>query len=175
VESTSESIHQRGEGHAAAAVEPHRRCNVSGFRGYATDEPVPTLQQILEGVEPANSQPIRVDITPGSRWRYSGGGFMIIQQLLMDVTGEQFPELMRRVVLQKVGMKDNFFEEPLPKKLTVRAARGHGQSGQKIRGNWHVYPEMAAGGLWTTPSDLARLVIELQRSKAGKSEKILSA
>ncbi|HKY42511.1 MAG TPA: serine hydrolase domain-containing protein, partial [Pyrinomonadaceae bacterium] len=145
---------------------------VSGFRGYATDEPVPTLLQILQGIAPANSKPILVDITPGSQWRYSGGGFMITQQLLMDVTGEQFPELMRRVVLQKVGMKDSFFEESLPKK---RAARGHEESGQKIKGDWHVYPEMAAGGLWTTPTDLARLVIELQRSKAGKSEKILSA
>ena len=148
---------------------------VSGFRGYATDEPVPTLLQILDGAKPANSQPIRVDTAPGSQWRYSGGGFMITQQLMIDVTGEQFPQLMRRVVLQKVGMNDSFFENPLPQKLTLRAARGHGESGQKVKGDWHVYPEMAAGGLWTTPSDLARLVIELQRSKAGKSEKILSA
>ena len=148
---------------------------VSGFRGYAIDEPVPTLLQLLDGVKPANSQPIRVDVTPGSQWRYSGGGFMITQQLLMDVTGEQFPELMRRVVLQKVGMNESFFENPLPRKLTVHAARGHGESGQKVKGDWHVYPEMAAGGLWTTPTDLARLVIELQRTKAGKSEKILSA
>ena len=147
---------------------------VSGFIGYAPDEPVPTLQQILDGVKPANSQPIRVDVTPGSQWRYSGGGFMITQQLLIDVTSEQFPELMRRIVLEKAGMNDSYFEQPLPKELMARAARGHGESGQKIKGNWHVYPEMAAGGLWTTPSDLARLVIELQRSKAGKSEKLLS-
>lgn len=147
----------------------------SGFRGYAAGEPVPTLKQILDGVAPANSKPIRVDTTPGSQWRYSGGGFLIVQQLLIDVTRDQFPDLMRRVVLQKMGMNDSFFENPLPEKLTARAARGHGESGQKIKGNWFVYPEMAAGGLWTTPSDLARLVIELQRSKAGKSDKILSA
>ena len=147
---------------------------VSGFTGYATDEPVPTLLQILDGVKPANSQPIRVDSTPGSQWRYSGGGFMVVQQLLIDVAGERFPELMRRIVLQKMGMKDSTFAQPLPGRLAARAARGHRETGEKIKGNWHIYPEMAAGGLWTTPSDLARLVIELQRSKAGKSEKVLS-
>lgn len=148
---------------------------VSGFRGYAIDEPVPTLLQLLDGVKPVNSQPIRVDVTPGSQWRDSGGGFMITQQLMLDVTGNQFPELMRRVVLQRAGMNDSYFENPLPQKLRARAARGHGESGQKVKGDWHIYPEMAAGGLWTTPTDLARLVIELQRSKAGKSEKVLSA
>lgn len=148
---------------------------VSGFIGYATDEPVPTLQQTLDGVKPANSQPIRVDSAPGFQWRYSGGGFMVVQQLLIDVTGERFPELMSRLVLQKVGMKNSTFEQPLPARLAARAARGHRETGEMVKGNWHIYPEMAAGGLWTTPSDLARLVIELQRSNAGKSEEILSA
>ena len=148
---------------------------VSGFGGYAVDQPVPTLLQILDGVKPANSQPIRVDTVPGTTWRYSGGGFLVVQQLLIDVTGEPFPDLMRRMVLQKVGMTDSTFELPLPQKLAVRAARGHSESGEKVKGDWHIYPEMAAGGMWTTPSDLARLVIELQRSKASKSDKVLTA
>lgn len=147
----------------------------SGFGGYAVDEPVPTLLQILDGEKPANSQPIRVDTTPGTQWRYSGGGFLVVQQLLIDVTGEPFPDLMRRRVFQKVGMNDSTFELRLPQKLAMRAARGHRESGEKVKGDWHIYPEMAAGGMWTTPSDLARLVIELQRSKAGKSNNLLSA
>ena len=147
----------------------------SGFGGYAAGEPVPTLHQILDGVKPANSKPIRVDIMPGLQWRYSGGGFLVVQQLLIDSTGEEFPKLMRRLVLQKVGMNDSTLEVPLPKKLAARAARGHRESGEKIKGDWHTYPELAAGGMWSTPSDLARLVIELQEAKAGKSSRILSS
>jgi CubicO group peptidase (beta-lactamase class C family) len=147
----------------------------SGFGGYAVDEPVPTLLQILDGVKPANSQPIRVDTTPGTQWRYSGGGFLVVQQLLVDVIGKPFPDLMRRMVFQKVGMNDSTFELRLPQKLAMRAARGHRESGEKVKGDWHIYPEMAAGGMWTTPSDLARLVIELQRSHAGWSNNLLAA
>ena len=136
---------------------------------------MPTLHQILDGAKPANSKPIRVDIEPGTQWRYSGGGFLVVQQLLIDSTGEEFPELMRRLVLQKVGMNDSTLEVPLPKKLEGRAARGHRESGEKIKGDWHTYPELAAGGMWSTPSDLARLVIELQRAKAGKSARLLTS
>lgn len=147
----------------------------SGFVGYAAGEPVPTLHQILDGATPANSKPIRVDITPGTQWRYSGGGFLVVQQLLIDLTGEAFPELMHRLVLQKAGMNDSTFETPLPKKLHGRAARGHRESGEKVKGDWHTYPELAAGGMWTTPSDLARLVIELQSARAGKSVRLLTS
>ena len=147
----------------------------SGFGGYAAGEPVPTLLQILDGAKPANSRPIRVDTTPGSQWRYSGGGFLVVQQLLIDLTGEEFPGLMRRLVLQKVGMNDSTFEVPLPKRLEGRAARGHRESGEKIKGDWHTYPELAAGGMWSTPSDLARLVIELQNAKARKSARLLTS
>ena len=147
----------------------------SGFGGYADGEPVLTLLQILDGAKPANSKPIRVDITPGSQWRYSGGGFLVVQQLLIDFTGEDFSDPMRQLVLQKVGMNDSTLEVPLLMNLAAGAARGHRESGEKIKGDWHTYPELAAGGMWSTPSDLARFVIELQKSKAGKSARFLTA
>ena len=147
---------------------------VSGFMGYAADEPVPTLAQILDGLAPANSDPIRVDTVPGTQWRYSGGGFTVLQQLLMDVTGKPFPEFMQEAVLQKLGMKHSTFEQPLPVDMSAQAARAHWENGRKVTGNWFTYPEMAAAGLWTTPSDLARLAIEIQRSKAGERNRVLS-
>jgi CubicO group peptidase (beta-lactamase class C family) len=147
---------------------------VSGLTGYASDEQLPTLRQILDGIKPANSEPIRIDTVPGAQWRYSGGGFLVLQQLLIDVTNKPFSEILSEVVLQKLEMKESTFQQPLPLNLRSRAARGHLPNGEKVNGDWFVYPEMASGGLWTTPSDLARFVIELQRSKAGKSDRVLS-
>src|SRR6185503_12487962 len=86
---------------------------VPGFLGYPSDKPLPELRQILEGEKPANSAPIRVDMTPGAKFRYSGGGYVILQQLMMDVTGKPFPELMQTMFLQKLGMTHSTFQQPL--------------------------------------------------------------
>jgi CubicO group peptidase (beta-lactamase class C family) len=146
---------------------------VHGFPGYAVDAPMPTLIQILNGEKPANTAAIRADIAPGSRYRYSGGGYTVMQQLCMDVTGKSFPELTRELVLVPAGMLQSTYENPLPKPLEASAATAHGRNSDKVQGRWHIYPEMAAAGLWTTPSDLARYAIEVQHSLAGQS-KILS-
>jgi CubicO group peptidase (beta-lactamase class C family) len=147
---------------------------VHGFAGYASDTTVPTLLQVLDGVTPANSKPIRVDIAPGTKYRYAGGGYVVLQQLLMDVTGKQSPPFMQATVLKRIGITSSTYEQPLPKERWSQAAIGHRSDGEKVKGNWHTYPEMAAAGLWTTPRDLARFAIEIQRSLAGKSNRILS-
>lgn len=147
---------------------------VHGFAGYASEEPVPTLVQVLDGVKPANSEPIRVDIAPGTKWRYAGGGYVVFQQLALDVTGRPFPRFMKETVLKKIGMTSSTYGQPIPKERWPQAAVGHRPDGTKVKGNWHTYPEMAAAGLWTTPTDLARFAIEIQRSLAGKSNRVLS-
>ncbi len=147
---------------------------VHGFGGYASDAPVPTLLQLLDGVKPANSAPIRVDIAPGTKWRYAGGGYEVMQQLLLDVTGKPFPVLMQETVLKKIGRKHSTYVQPLPKERWPEVAVGHRPDGTKVKGNWHTYPELAAAGLWTTPTDLARFAIEIQRSLTGKSNRVLS-
>lgn len=149
--------------------------SVSGFPGYnSAANPMPTVLQILDGSPPANTKPVRVIRTPGTQWSYSGGGFTVVQQLLIDVTGKSFPGLMRETVLKKLGMKNSTYEQPLPKALYYKVAKAHDEKGEKIAGDWHVYPEMAAAGLWTTPSDIARFAIELQQARAGKSKRVLS-
>jgi CubicO group peptidase (beta-lactamase class C family) len=147
---------------------------VHGFPGYASDAPLPTLVQVLNGVKPANTPAIYADIAPGSEWRYSGGGFVIAQQLLLDVTGQPFPAFMKETVLAPAGMSHSTYEQPLPKSRMSETAMPYHSNGQATAGGPHVYPEMAAAGLWTTPSDLARFAIELQNALAGKST-ILSA
>lgn len=147
---------------------------VHGFRGYAEGEAVPTVVQLLDGQKPANSAAVRVDILPGSRWRYSGGGITVMQLLMTDVTGKPFPALMRELVLDKLGMKNSTYEQPLPADKTSKSAVGHRNNGEIVKGKRHTYPEMAAAGLWTTPTDLAKFAIEIQQAKAGKSKKVLS-
>jgi CubicO group peptidase (beta-lactamase class C family) len=147
--------------------------SVHGFPGYPAGRNLPTLLQILDGSKPANSAPIRVQYVPGSRGQYSGGGYTVIQQLMIDVTKLPFPQAMRELVLDPLGMKDSTFVQPPPDGFESVAAIAH-VNGTPLSSLWHVYPEMAAAGLWTTPSDLARFVIALQRARRGDADSILS-
>ena len=147
---------------------------VHGFRGYAHDERVPTLLQVLDGTPPANSDPIRVDIPPDAQFRYSGGGYCIAQQLMIDLMDKPFSEIMQEYILRPVGMNHSTYEQPLPKDKTFWAAAGYLSGGEPIDGKYHTYPEMAAAGLWTTPSDLALFAIEIMQSLYGRSERVLS-
>ncbi|MGV1760826.1 serine hydrolase domain-containing protein [Rhizobium sp. A22-96] len=135
--------------------------SVHGFPGYPVSGPVPTLVQVLEGASPANTPPIVVEGIPGLSYRYSGGGTTIAQQVVMDVLGRPFPDLMRELVLDPVGMKNSTYEQPLPPDRAMVAANGHPVNGVPVAGGWHLYPEMAAAGLWTTAGDLARLGAEM--------------
>jgi CubicO group peptidase (beta-lactamase class C family) len=124
---------------------------VHGFAGYASDAPLPTLVQVLNGEKPANSPPIVVDTEPGTVWTYSGGGYVVTQQLLQDVTGQPFPKLMRDSVLDPIGMTKSTYEQPLPASRMAEVSIPYQAEGQPVRGGPHVYPEMAPAGLWTTP------------------------
>jgi tetratricopeptide (TPR) repeat protein len=132
--------------------------------------PVPNIQQILDGVPPANSPPVRVAALPGSLWRYSGGGYTIAQLLMSEAAGEDFATLMKKRVLKPIGMRDSTFDNPLSDKWLKRAAAGVLPDGTDVPGKHHTYPEMAAAGLWTTSQDLALFAIEMQRALKGSSE-----
>lgn len=144
-----------------------------GFGGYEAGAPLPSLPQILDGQPPANSPPVRVDAVPGSVERYSGGGFVVMQLLMEESTSQPFATLMRELVLQRAGMRDSSFEQPLPAAQRDRAAAGHLQDGARVAGGSHVYPEQAAAGLWTTPSDLARFMLAVGRSYRGEPQPLL--
>lgn len=148
---------------------------VEGFRGYRRHEPVPTVPQVLDGAPPANSPPVRVERLPGMRSTYSGGGVTIAQQVMTDAARTPFPDLVRELVFEPLGMDHSTYEQPLPEERWPAAAAGHRAWNTPVDGSWYVYPEMAAAGLWTTPSDLARLAIDLQRAYAGEPDTVLSA
>jgi CubicO group peptidase (beta-lactamase class C family) len=134
---------------------------VRGFDGYERGRPLPSLLQVLNGVEPANSAPVRISTLPGEQWGYSGGGFAVLQQLMTDATGKDFPTLMERLVLKPLGMHRSVFGETLPAALRDSIAIGHKGDGSPVASGYRVQPELAAAGLWTTPSDLARWGISL--------------
>jgi len=141
---------------------------VHGFMGYPANGPLPTLRQTLQGEPPANSPPVVVDMLPGFQCRYSGGGTTIAQQAVVDVLAKSFPSLMRELVLDPLRLADSTFEQPLPTSMATRAAIGHRWSFEQVPGGWHVYPEMAAAGLWTNAGDLARLGSDLLRALRGE-------
>jgi CubicO group peptidase (beta-lactamase class C family) len=136
---------------------------VSGFPGYVSTAQVPSLVQLLDGATPANTAPIRVDVKPGSIYRYSGGGYEVMQQLVEDVTGQPFAEVARTLVLEPLGMSHSTFQQPLTGSQLAASAVGHDGRGVAIRGHRNTYPEQTAAGLWTTPSDYAQVILEIQK------------
>jgi CubicO group peptidase (beta-lactamase class C family) len=147
---------------------------VHGFPGYAPTDPIPSVVQVLDGAPPANTGAVVADTFPGAVERYSGGGTVVMQQLLVDVTGKPFPELMRELVLAPAGMTRSTFEQPLPGARAGEAARAHDEAGAVLPGGWQVYPEMAPAGLWTTPTDLARWAVAVADARAGRPGALLS-
>lgn len=147
---------------------------VHGFGGYSKGKDIPTPVQILNGEKPANSPAVMSDTVPGVRTKYSGGGYVVMQQAVEDVTGEAFPAFMHKTVLSPIGMTHSTYEQPLPESLKANASIAHFGNGKKIPGDWNTYPEMAPAGLWTTPSDLARYIIDVQQSLKGKANHVLS-
>jgi CubicO group peptidase (beta-lactamase class C family) len=146
---------------------------VHGFPGYAVDEKIPTLPQVLDGTQPANTAAVRVDMEPGTKFRYSGGGTTIAQLAIMDIEKKPYPQIAKETVLGPLNMTNSTYSQPLPDDWRKKAASGHRGDGALVPGKIHVYPEMAAAGLWTTPTDLAKFGIEVQLSYAGKSNKVL--
>lgn len=135
---------------------------VPGFPGYPAGTPVPSTEEVLRGEPPANTQAVLVDTPPGTVWRYSGGGYTIVQKLIGDATGRPFAEVLSETVLNPVGMTHSSFKQPLGETATRTAAWPHDAKGAPIPGGPHTYPELAAAGLWTTPSDLARFALAVR-------------
>ncbi len=147
---------------------------VHGFPGYAAGAAVPTLVQVLNGEAPANTAAIRMDSVPGKDWRYSGGGYTVMQQLVIDTVKETYPQFLHDTVLAPIGMRHSTYQQPLPESLLSNAAKPFNGDGTAVPGGPHTYPEMAAAGLWTTASDLCRYIIEVQNSLGGKANHVLS-
>lgn len=134
----------------------------------------PTLLQILEGMPPSANPPVRVEMTPGEAFAYSNFGYCIVELLIEDVTGRSFADVVHDMVLSQIGMNDSTLRRPLPAVLRRRAARAHESDGTPIVGWFRGADMLAAGGLWSTPSDLARFALEIALAHSGRSQRLLS-
>jgi CubicO group peptidase (beta-lactamase class C family) len=143
--------------------------NVHGAPGYPPGSAVPTLDDVLEGVAPAITAPVRVTSEPGRTYRYSAGGYCVLQKVIEIITGQSYSDAARALVLAPLRMRDSTFEQPLPPDLWDRGASAHlTLSRTPCHERWFVYPEQAVGGLWTTARDLAQIVIEVQKASTGE-------
>ncbi|WP_319479214.1 serine hydrolase [uncultured Draconibacterium sp.] len=133
---------------------------VWGFPGYDKGDTIPTVADVLDGK--GNTDSVRVYKEPGDSWMYSGGGYTIMQLMITDIGQKPFPEIMQENVLDPLGLKSSTFENPLPEKYHYIAATGYRGNGDEVEGKWPIYPEMAAAGLWTTPSQLILWAKEIQ-------------
>jgi CubicO group peptidase (beta-lactamase class C family) len=145
-----------------------------GFPGYAPNEARPTLVQILNGEKPSNVGPVKFVRPPYSGMKYSGGGVTLAQLAITDFVKQPFADFMRETILTPLGMSRSSFEQPMNDAFAAKASKSHNGAGRRMDAPWHVYPEQAAAGLWTTPSDLARFAIEVQRAIRGPKGAVLT-
>jgi CubicO group peptidase (beta-lactamase class C family) len=145
-----------------------------GFPGYHPSAPRPTTVQILDGVPPSNVGAVRLGRPPLTGYKYSGGAVTIQELALSDALQKPFAQIMREYVLNPIGMTNSTYEQPLPTAREKQAAHAHDRDGLLRDAPWHVYPEHAAAGLWTTSTDLAKFAIEVQQALAGRSTRVLT-
>jgi CubicO group peptidase (beta-lactamase class C family) len=146
---------------------------IAGFLGYVKGETIPSIPEILDGK--GNTDPVRVYKKPGGDWSYSGGGYTIMQHMNTDIDQKQFPEIMQEYVLDPLGMKSSTYENPLPEEYHSIAATGYNFDGTQVEGKWWIHPEMAAAGLWTTPSELILWGTEIQQIFQTQKDGLLKA
>lgn len=150
--------------------------NLPNFEGYFSstkESDIPNILQILQGEKPSKNIPIELLDTPGEKYSYSGGGYLIVQKLMEELTQKSFPILAAENIFKPLNMYSSTFEILWPNHLLKNIAIGYSDEGP-IEGAWKIYPEAAAAGIWTTPTDLAQFVIEIQNAFDGKDNKILS-
>jgi len=148
--------------------------SVHGFPGYARNSKIPNLPEVLNGAAPANTGAVRSVFEPGLQFQYSGGGTTISQLIVSDVTGMTYDQFMYEKVLHPMGMVHSSYAQPPVKSNLSNVATGYRSDGEEVELKFHVYPEQAAAGLWTTPTDLCRYIIETQLAYEGKSSKVLN-
>ena len=147
---------------------------IHGFPGYEVTATLPTVEQVLSGQQPANTKEVKPAFAPGKRMQYSGGGTTVTQLILTTVTGQPYDQFLQKEVLDPMGMAGSFYTKAPPAGKKPLLATAYHEDGEAVKGKYHVYPEMAAAGLWTNPTDLGKYIIETQLSYAGKSSKVLS-
>lgn len=137
-----------------------------GFGDYRTDEALPTLEQALAAPRASDGRaaaPIAVSIEPGSRFRYSGGGYLVLELLVEELSGESFETFVDRELLQPLGMTHSGYADL---SATAHSAKSYDSGGKPAP--IYRYASSAATGFTTSAGDMIRFVTaELDTSEGG--------
>ena len=148
--------------------------NIHGFPGYKKDASLPLITEILKGKKPSNTEAIHSQFEPGLKFQYSGGGTLVSQLIIMDITNQPYDEYMLQNVLKPMGMTNSLYTQPPTEDKKQLLATAYHTNGKRVNGKYYIYPELAAAGLWTNPTDLCNYIIETQLSYQNKSCKVLA-
>ena len=140
--------------------------SVHGFMGYSISDTIPTINQILNGERPANNNPVCPMYVPGEHFEYSGGGSMVIMKILEDNISRNYDSIMLALVLMPLRMTNSTFSQPLSSRYK-NYAYGYDKDMNVLKENYYIYPELAAGGLWSTSADIAKFVVAVQKNLEG--------
>lgn len=147
--------------------------SVHGFIGYSINDSLPSINQILDGQMPANNEPVKPIYPINEHFEYSGGGYTIIRKILDDNISSNYDSLMTAIVLGPLKMTNSTFSQPLSKKYK-NFAYGTDKEMKTLKGNYYIYPEQSAGGLWSTATDIAKFVLSIQHDLKGSKNAILN-
>lgn len=147
---------------------------VHGFPGYSRTDKIPSVPEILDGQKPANTTAVRSAFEPGLRFQYSGGGTTKSQLILTDYTQMPYDQFMAEQVFKPLDMTNSSYTQPPAANKLKQVATGYRADGSMVETKFHVYPEQGAAGLWTTPTDIGKYIIETQLAYEGKSAKLLN-
>ncbi|MCS4301001.1 serine hydrolase [Chryseobacterium sp. BIGb0232] len=145
-----------------------------GFEDHYEGETIPTITQSLLGQIPRYDKEIEFLFTPGTSFEYSGGGYVIIQMALEDTLNKPIAELAQEYIFSPLGMKNTTMIQPNEKGFLKNVAFVHDKEGKVIKTGLPITPQVAPSGLWSTPTDLAKLSIEIQNALRNKNNKVIS-
>jgi CubicO group peptidase (beta-lactamase class C family) len=144
------------------------------FPGYHTNEKLPTIVQALNGESPAQNEKVKITFSPGSLYSYSNCGYWILALLLEDVEKKKFEKIIEEEIFTPLNMKNSTFDNHLPNQEYKSIASGHLSQNNLIDQKYYIYQPSSSGGLWSTPIDIAKFLIEMELSSKGQSNQIIN-
>ncbi|WP_439636042.1 serine hydrolase domain-containing protein [Oceanicaulis sp.] len=144
--------------------------NLHGFADFMPGEALPTRAQTLNGQAPARHDPLRIEARPGMSYRYSGGGYTLLEGLVAEATSASFEDAAQSILFDPLDMNRSSFANPLPEDH-ANIAKAHDRNGAPaaLPRGYEAFPEMAASGLWTSANDLGRMTAEMINAYRGQS------
>jgi len=139
-----------------------------GYMGYRPTGEIPSLLASMTG-EARRGKAVRIVAEPGEGFKYSGGGYSVLELIIEEISGLGFEEYMQKRVLQPLGMEHSSYEWPLH--LQEKTATGYSVFGTSFP--TYLFAEKAAAGLLSSAVDLGRFLINLMEGYRGE-EAILS-